>query len=96
MSTEPPVRGARWSLPWRAVLGLPTIVGTVGAVLQYGVLAFLATFAVDEWGLSAARAAAVLAVGRIVSIVAKIVGGASADRIGATRQRRAHGAAALA
>ena len=30
--------------------GLPTIVGTVGAVLQYGVLAFLATYAVDEWG----------------------------------------------
>ena len=37
MSTEVPVRGTRWSMPWRAVLGLPTIVGTVGAILQYGV-----------------------------------------------------------
>ena len=52
MTTERPVRGARWSLPWRAVLGLPTIVGTVGAILQYGVLAFFATYAVDEWELS--------------------------------------------
>ena len=82
MSTEVPVRGTRWSMPWRAVLGLPTIVGTVGAILQYGVLAFFATYAVDEWELSEARAAALLAVGRIVSIAAKLVGGASADRIG--------------
>ncbi|MGH9133297.1 MAG: MFS transporter [Ilumatobacteraceae bacterium] len=82
MSTEPPVRGARWSLPWRAVLGLPTIVGTVGAILQYGVLAFFATYAVDVWDLSEARAAGLLAIGRVVSIVAKVIGGASTDRIG--------------
>lgn len=82
MSTDQPVRGAPWSLPWRAVLGLPTIVGTVGAILQYGVLAFFATYAVDVWELSEARAAALLAAGRIVSIGAKLVGGASADRIG--------------
>jgi predicted MFS family arabinose efflux permease len=82
MSTDPPVRGAPWSLPWRAVMGLPTIVGTVGSILQYGVLAFFATYAVDQWGLSQARAAGLLAVGRLVSIVAKVVGGASADRIG--------------
>lgn len=82
LSTDRPVVGAPWELPWRAVLGLPTVVGTVGAVLQYGVLAFFATFAVDEWGLSEARAATLLAVGRVVSIVAKLVGGASADRIG--------------
>ena len=82
MTTAPPLRGARWTLPWRAVLGLPTIVGTVGAILQYGVLAFFATYAVDEWELSEARAAALLAGGRIVSIAAKLVGGASADRIG--------------
>ena len=82
MATDPPARGAPWSLPWRAVMGLPTIVGTIGAILQYGVLAFFATYAVDQWGLSEARAAGLLAVGRLVSIVAKVVGGASADRIG--------------
>ena len=59
--------------------------GTVGAILQYGVLAFFATYAVDEWELSEGRAAALLAVGRIVSIAAKLVGGASADRIGPAR-----------
>ena len=48
-------RRAGWSLPWRAVLGLPTVVGTVGAILQYGVIPFLTTFAVDEWELSAGR-----------------------------------------
>jgi hypothetical protein len=64
-------------------MGLPTIVGTVGAILQYGVLAFFATYAVDEWGLSDARAATVLAFGRVISIGAKIIGGASTDRIGA-------------
>ncbi len=70
------------SVPWRLVLGLPTVVGTVGATLQYGVLAFFTTFAVDVWHLTEARAAAVLAVGRVVSIVAKVVGGRSTDRIG--------------
>ena len=65
------------------MLGLPTIVGMVGAVLQYGVLAFFATYAVDVWGLSAAEAATVLAIGRVISILAKIVGGANTDRIGA-------------
>lgn len=72
-----------WSVPWRAVFGLPTIVGTSGAILQYGVLAFFATFAVDEWGLAEATGAAVLAVGRVISIAAKVIGGASVDRIGA-------------
>ena len=77
-------------MPWRAVLGLPTIVGTVGAVLQYGAIPFLTTYAVDEWGSRRPQAAAVLAVGRVVSILAKVVGGASTDRIGAERERPAH------
>jgi predicted MFS family arabinose efflux permease len=83
LTTPAPVRGAPWTVPWRAVLGLPTYVGTVGAILQYGVLAFFATFAVDEWGLSEARAATLLAAGRVLSIAAKLAGGASVDRIGA-------------
>jgi predicted MFS family arabinose efflux permease len=80
--TVRPERGAPLDMPWRAVLGLPTIVGTVGAVLQYGVLAFFTTYAVDQWDLSEARAASVLAVGRVLSIVAKLIGGAATDRIG--------------
>lgn len=76
-TTRPP-----WRIPWRLVLGLPTIVGSIGAVLQYGVLAFFATFAVDNWGLTDGRAATVLAVGRVVSIAAKVVGGATTDRLG--------------
>lgn len=77
-----PTTHVPWRIPWRAVLGLPTIVGSIGAVLQYGVLAFFATYAVDEWGLSDARAATVLAVGRVVSIAAKVAGGAATDRLG--------------
>ena len=83
LRTPRPTGAVSLSMPWRAVLGLPTIVGTVGAVLQYGVLAFFATYAVDVWDLSAAQAATVLAIGRVVSILAKIVGGANTDRIGA-------------
>ena len=66
----------------RAVLGTPTAVGSVGAICQYGTISFLTTFAVVEWGFTAAAAAALLAVGRVLSIVAKLVSGASADRVG--------------
>ena len=52
------------------------------AVCQYGAIPFLTTFAVDRWGLSAASAATVLIVGRVISIVAKV------DR---WRQRRPRG-----
>jgi predicted MFS family arabinose efflux permease len=69
-------------IPWRLVLGLPTAVGAVGAVCQYGAIPFLTTFAVSEWGLSAGGAALLLAVGRVVSIAAKLVTGASSDRVG--------------
>ena len=72
-------------IDWRAVAGLPTVVGAVGAVCQYGSIPFLTTFAVDRWGLRESAAAILLAVGRVISIVAKILAGASADRIGPMR-----------
>lgn len=72
-------------IDWRAVAGMPTVVGAVGAVCQYGSIPFLTTFAVDRWGLREASAAIVLAIGRVISIVAKLVAGASADRIGPMR-----------
>lgn len=75
-------------IPWRDVLSLPTYVGIVLAVLQYGAIPFLTTFAVQTWGISAAQAATVLIVGRLLSIVAKVVGGAAADRIGAKASAR--------
>jgi predicted MFS family arabinose efflux permease len=76
------------SVPFRSVLSLPTYVGIVLAVLQYGAIPFLTTYAVTRWGISAAAAASVLIVGRLLSIVAKIIGGASADRIGAKASAR--------
>lgn len=78
----PKAAGPRGKLPLREVLTLPTYVGIVLAILQYGAIPFLTTYAVSRWGISAAEAAAVLVVGRLVSIVAKVIGGASADRIG--------------
>jgi MFS family permease len=58
------------------------VIGAVGAVCQYGAIPFLTTFAVDEWGLRAGQAAALLAVGRVISILAKVLSGASSDRRG--------------
>lgn len=66
----------------RDVLGMPTAVGTVGTVCQYGTVSFLTVFAVEEWGLAVAAAASLLAVGRVLSIVAKLLSGAAADRRG--------------
>jgi MFS transporter, YNFM family, putative membrane transport protein len=79
-----PPSGAPVSLrfPAKAVLGLPTVIGAVGAICQYGAIPFLTTFAVDEWGLRAGQAAALLAVGRVISILAKMLSGASSDRRG--------------
>jgi predicted MFS family arabinose efflux permease len=68
--------------PAKAVLGLPTVIGAVGAICQYGAIPFLTTFAVVEWGLRAGQAAALLAVGRVISILAKVLSGASSDRRG--------------
>lgn len=78
----PKAVGPRGKVPLRDVLTLPTYVGTVLAILQYGAIPFLTTYAVSRWGITAAEAATVLVVGRLVSIVAKVIGGASADRIG--------------
>lgn len=79
------------SIALREVLSLPTFVGTVLAVLQYGAIPFLTTFAVVRWGITPASAATVLVIGRLLSIVAKVVGGASADRIGARTSARRTG-----
>ena len=86
-----PIRGSHSPFSIRTVMALPTAVGTVLAVCQYGAIPFLTTFAVRQWGLSAASAATVLIAGRIISIVAKVVGGASADRVGAKTSARRSG-----
>jgi MFS family permease len=75
----------------RDVLGLPTAVGSIGTICQYGAIPFLPTYAVDRWGLSAGAAASLLAVGRVLSIVAKLVSGASADRVGPRTSARRTG-----
>lgn len=79
-------------IPFRAVVGLPTFIGAVGAVCQYGAIPFITIFAVAEWGLTAASAALVLAVGRVISIAAKMVSGASMDRYGPIVSARRTGA----
>jgi predicted MFS family arabinose efflux permease len=88
-----PPSGAPISLrfPARAVTGLPTVIGAVGAICQYGAIPFLTTFAVDEWGLRAGQAAALLAAGRVLSIVAKVTSGANSDRRGPIASARATG-----
>src|SRR5690606_28964929 len=80
LDTEP-VR-IPFRFPRRAVLGLPTFIGAIGAICQYGAVPYLTIFAVAEWGLSAGAAATLLAVGRVISILAKIVSGAGLDRVG--------------
>ena len=84
----PRLTGPRGKWPVRDVFSLPTYVGTVLATLQYGSIPFLTTYAVTRWKISAAEAATVLVVGRLISIVAKVIGGASADRIGARASGR--------
>lgn len=66
----------------RLSLSKPTLVGGIGTISQYGSISFMTIFAVQEWGLSTAKAAALLGVGRLISIVAKLVSGSSSDRIG--------------
>lgn len=79
----PPSRApVSFRFPLRTVASLPTFVGAVGCVCQYGAIPFLTTFAVTEWDMRAGQAAALLAVGRLISIVAKLVSGAGADRVG--------------
>lgn len=89
----PPPTGSPISFrfPRHAVVGLATFIGAIGAICQYGAIAFLTTFAVREWGLGAAQAAALLAVGRVISILAKLVSGASTDRVGPLSSARRSG-----
>jgi YNFM family putative membrane transporter len=77
--------------PAKAVVGLPTVIGAVGAVCQYGAIPFLTTFAVVEWGLGAGQAAVLLAVGRVLSIFAKVLSGAGSDRRGPIASARTTG-----
>lgn len=77
--------------PRKAVAGLPTFIGGIAAICQYGAIPFLTTFAVDEWGLRAGQAAALLAVGRVLSIVAKLLSGAGMDRSGPIASARTTG-----
>ncbi|MEO8266282.1 MAG: MFS transporter [Ilumatobacteraceae bacterium] len=86
-----PLRGSHSRFSLRTVMALPTAVGTVLAVCQYGAIPFLTTFAVNQWGLTATSAATVLVVGRVISILAKVVGGASSDRVGAKTSARRTG-----
>lgn len=77
----------------RDVLGLPTAVGVIGGVSQYATVSFFPVFAVTVWGVSDARAAAFLAVGRVLSIPAKLVSGSLADRHGPVQAARLTGLA---
>ncbi|MEY2958439.1 MAG: hypothetical protein RLZZ01_1007 [Actinomycetota bacterium] len=75
------------------VLGVPTAVGVVGGISQYATVSFFPVFAVTVWGVADARAALFLAVGRVLSIPAKLVSGALADRTGPIQSARLTGLA---
>jgi MFS family permease len=77
----------------RDVLGVPSAVGVVGGVSQYATVSFFPVFAVTVWGVSDARAAALLAIGRVLSIPAKLATGSLADRHGPVRAARLTGVA---
>ena len=80
----------------RAVLGAPTAVGVVGGISQYATVSFFPVFAVTVWELTESRAALALAVGRVLSIPAKLVSGALADKAGPIQAARANGLALAA
>lgn len=82
---------APFRFPLQAIIGLPTFIGAIGAVCQYGAMPYLALFAVDTWEISAGAAAALIAAGRIISIGAKVAAGASMDRFGAVNSARVTG-----
>jgi predicted MFS family arabinose efflux permease len=80
--TRPGASATTGPMAWGRILSLPTTVGSMGAICQYGAVPYLTLFAVTTWGLSTAAAASVLAVGRVISILAKLISGVSADRVG--------------
>jgi len=65
------------------LLGVPIAVGAVAAVAQFGLVAFVPTFAVEEWAFTASAAAVVLLIGRLLSIPGKAWAGRLADRYSA-------------
>lgn len=67
----------------RDALGPAVVVGSVGAVSQYGTVSFLPVFAVVAWGASPVQAAVLLALARVLSAPGKLAVGWSADRWGA-------------
>jgi predicted MFS family arabinose efflux permease len=80
----PPGTGepVRLRVPRKAVVGVPTFIGGIAGICQYGAIPFLTTFAVVEWGLRAGQAALLLAIGRVLSIGAKLISGVGMDRRG--------------
>lgn len=83
-----PRQPVRLRFPRRAVVGVPTFIGGIAGICQYGAIPFLTTFAVAEWGLRAGQAALLLAVGRVLSIGAKLVSGVGMDRRGPVTSAR--------
>jgi len=73
------------------LLDAPVLVGGVAAVAQFGLVAYIPTYAVAEWSLTAATAAMVLFVGRVFSIPGKAVAGWMIDRFGAKTSARLMG-----
>ena len=74
-----------------AVLGIPTAVGVIGGISQYATVSFLPIFAVDIWDSGEAAAAGILAVGRVLSVPAKLLSGHAADRHGPVKTARGVG-----
>lgn len=77
----PPTTGGGFASLHKS-LSIATAVGAVGTMCQYGSISFLTTYAVQQWDISTAQAATILGVGRLISIVAKLVSGSGSDRIG--------------
>lgn len=73
--------------------GVPVAVGSIAAASQYGTIAFLTLYAVDEWDLSPATAALLLTAGRILAVPGKLVSGNASDNAGALRTARVLGVA---
>lgn len=73
--------------------GVPVAVGSVAAASQYGTIAFLTLYAVDEWDVSPATAALLLTAGRILAVPGKLVSGNASDNAGALRTARVLGIA---
>lgn len=70
------------------LLGAPVLVGGVAALAQFGLVAYIPTYAVADWSVTVAAAAAILFAGRVLSIPAKAVAGWMIDRGGAERSAK--------